>query len=240
MPLLSGRRIEFGFLLALCFFLPLYEAPKNLAWLGYVVAWIWKRARTRDVGGPWDPWDTLFAAWIASVFVVAAFAGRHANEWRAALDVLRYGAVLWMLKRSRLTVRETLAVLGTLAASALLGLGIGTWEVWSGAHQRLELNSVGHVNHTAIYLAIVLGLCASWLFAGSHPLAAGGATVLVYAGLFATASRGALAAGILALCVLAAAWWRRSRWPALEVALLLAATTLAALLGNTGLVEKQK
>ena len=86
-----GRRAELAALVALCIFLPLYEAPKNLAWAAYVLIWLANRLRTRDFGGAWGTWDTLIALWIASVFVVAPFAAVHRDEWRAALDVLRYG-----------------------------------------------------------------------------------------------------------------------------------------------------
>ena len=37
----------------------------------------------------------------------------------------------------------------------------------------LQLYSVGHVNHTAIYLAIMLGALRGWLFARWRTLAAG-------------------------------------------------------------------
>ena len=44
-----SRRLEIGLLLALCIFLPLYEAPKNLAWLAYALVWSANRVRERDV-----------------------------------------------------------------------------------------------------------------------------------------------------------------------------------------------
>jgi hypothetical protein len=59
-----SRRLEVGALVALCFFLPLYEAPKSIFWILYVVVWVANRARSRDLGGPWDVWDTLIAAWM--------------------------------------------------------------------------------------------------------------------------------------------------------------------------------
>jgi hypothetical protein len=51
MPVAFGRRAELGALVALCFFLPLYEAPKNLAWLAYALLWLANRWRARDFGG---------------------------------------------------------------------------------------------------------------------------------------------------------------------------------------------
>ena len=87
-------------LAVLMFFLPLLEAPKNLAWLAFVLIWIANRIRARECGGRWDLWDTLILAWIASAYVVAAFAGLHRSEWGGANDLLKYGLVLWLVKRS--------------------------------------------------------------------------------------------------------------------------------------------
>src|SRR5260221_7611823 len=64
-----SRRLEIGALVVLCFFLPLYEAPKNIFCALYIVVWIVNRFRERDFGGRWDAWDGLIAAWIASGFV---------------------------------------------------------------------------------------------------------------------------------------------------------------------------
>ena len=46
--------VETGLLIALCFFLPLLEAPKNILWLAYVICWLVNRIRARDFGGRWD------------------------------------------------------------------------------------------------------------------------------------------------------------------------------------------
>ena len=40
--------VEFVLLALLCAFLPLLEAPKNVAWLAYVAAWVVNRARDRS------------------------------------------------------------------------------------------------------------------------------------------------------------------------------------------------
>src|SRR5258705_10054736 len=80
---------EFFWLLGLVFFLPLFEAPKNICLAAYLLTWLYNRARARDWGGPWDRWDGLIGVWIVSAYVVAAFAGVHHEEWKEANDVLR-------------------------------------------------------------------------------------------------------------------------------------------------------
>jgi O-antigen ligase len=238
MTLPMSRRLEIGLLLALCIFLPLYEAPKNLAWLAYALVWLANRVRGRDFGGRWDLWDTLILAWLASGFIVAPFAALHGSEWRAPFDIVRNAGVLWMVKRSRLTERETRALLAALVVSVLAGLAMAYAQLWSGATGRLELNSVGHVNHTAIYLAIMLGLCAAWLFVGRQRIVAGAGTLLLLVSLFVAASRSGVLAGLLTLAVLALAWWPRSRLPAALVAAVLVATGLLGVLGGAEVFEK--
>jgi O-antigen ligase len=217
--------VETGLLLGLCFFLPLLEAPKNILWVAYVVCWLVNRLRTRDFpgawGGRWDLWDTLIALWIASGFVVAAFAGLHGNEWRGTIDIVKYGAVLWLVKRAGYGAAEIRMVLGTLVASTVIGLVVGHWRMLTGAAKSgtLQLWSVGHVNHTAVYLAIMLALCAVWLFARWHdwraPKRALGLAVAAFVlySLVVTASRGAVGVGMLMVVILSIAWWPRARAP---------------------------
>jgi O-antigen ligase len=234
-----SRRIEIGLLLALCVVLPLYEAPKNLAWAAYIVVWLANRVRARDFGGRWDMWDTLIATWVLSAFAIAPFAALHGGEWRAPLDVLRNGAVLWMVKRSRLSEREARSVTAALIVSMLVGLVIGLAQLWRGATGRLELNSVGHVNHTVVYLAIMFGMCASWLFLGRQFLLAGSITLFVLVTIFVAASRSGVGAALLTMAVLAFAWWPRARFPAAIAAVVLAASAFLAMLGGAEVFQKQ-
>lgn len=237
---------EIGLLLALCFFLPLLEAPKNLLWLAYLVTWVVNRARSGDWGGRWDLWDTLIAAWIASGFLVAAFAGLDGQQWRGAGDLLRYGSVLWLVKRAGYAPRELRWVLGALVASTVIGLAIGYGRIWSGIGKsgNLQLHSVGHVNHTAIYIAIMLGVCASWMFArwkawrvGTRAVALA-VSALVLVSLLVTASRGAIGIGLVMLGVLAAALWPRWRAPAVIAGVIVALVVAIAVFGGAEVVQK--
>jgi len=234
-----SRRVEIGLLLALCIALPLYEAPKSIAWLAYVLVWLANRVRARDFGGRWDTWDTLIVAWMVSGFVIAPFAALHGGEWRAPLDVVRNGAVLWMVKRSRLSEREGRAVLGALVASVVIGIVMGLAQLWSGTSGRLELNSVGHVNHTVVYLAIMLGVCAAWLFLGRQRAIAGAISFFVLVAVFVAASRSGVVAALAVLGALAVAWWPRSRIPAVIAAAVIIASAALAAVGGAEVFEKQ-
>ena len=218
--------VEFFWLLGLVFFLPLFEAPKNLCWLGYALTWLYNRIRAREWGGSWDRWDGLIAAWIASGYVVAAFAGIHNEEWKEANDILRYGSILWLVRRSRYDERSLLWILGIVVASTLITLFWGYWRVYvARTHDTLELHSVGHVNHSATYLAIVLGLALSASIAYWSRIRFIGRTALVISvmalivSVFVTESRAAAGAVVLFVVVLAVALGARGRVQACKGAL---------------------
>jgi O-antigen ligase len=212
---------ETGVLLAFCIFLPLVEFWKNVAWLAYVLAWLVNRVRAGSIGGAWRWWDTLVLVWAGSAYLSAAFAGLEGNAWAKTGDVATHAVLLWLVMRAGYSEREIGWALGALVASTLLGLVYGYWRIWSGAGKSgtLQLHSVGHVNHTAIYLAIMLGVCVSWLFARWRGWPAGGraaalaVTLFVLVSLMTTASRGAVGVGMLLVLLLAAAWWPRWRAP---------------------------
>jgi len=153
---------------AFAFVLPQFEAPKNVLWIVYVALWVANRWRARDFGGRWDGWDSLFAVWIASAYLSATFAGLHDKEWKSAFDVARYGIILCLMRRSRYdenTLRRILAclVLGTLAALVYGYYGLLFVPRADGQPRNLGLNSVGHVNHSAIYLAIAFAAALAWV-----------------------------------------------------------------------------
>jgi len=239
--------VEVGLLVALAFFLPLLEAPKNLAWLGFAAAWLWNRFSARDLGGRWDLWDTLIAAWIASAYLVAAFAPIPYQEWKGANDVLRYASILWMVKRGGYGPAAIGLVLYALLVSTLASLALGWWRHLTVPWTTLQLKSVGHVNHSAIYLAILFGLASAWLFANwkawnaARRAAALTIWVLLLASLVTMASRGAVAAAFALVLVLAVAWWPRWRAPLIAgFAAMVAAFALAVAMDAEMIVKHQR
>jgi O-antigen ligase len=244
--LLPGRLelrypVEFFWLLALVFFLPLFEAPKNICWLAYLLTWMYNRGRTRDWGGPWDRWDGLIALWIASAYLVAAFAGVHHDEWGEANDVVRYVSVLWTLKRSRYGERALLCILGVVVAATLVTLVWGYWRlVVAKTDETLVLNSVGHVNHSAVYMDMAFGVALSvtlsyWDRLNAAVRAALGLGVIaLLVSVFVTDSRAAAGAAVLFAFALVAALGIRQRIntrKALLIAVLVIVSVVAALPG---------
>ena len=247
--------VEVFALLALAFVLPLVEAPKSFFLGLYAISWIAYRVRDRDWGGRWDAWDTLFALWLGSGVAVAAFSGIKYQEWSGTSDLVRYVLLAWLVKRGGYNDRTWVAVLVAVVAGTACTLAVGYW-VWFLKHLSVheanpqfslfdvlfryrsgipvELKSVGHVNHSAIYLAIVTGVAtglamAFWSRLGRTPRVFATIVILVFvAAVIHMASRGALLAMAVAAIVLSAAWWPRSRVPALAMAAAIASLTIAA------------
>lgn len=241
--------VEFALLLALLFFLPLREAPKNLFWLAYVVTWLVNRIRSGEWGGRWDGWDSLIVAWLASGYLAAAFAGirtPEANEWWAVNDLVRYTSLLFCIRRARYSEQQCVAILTMLLGSCVIGTleGIWHWRV-TGKRKWIELVSVGHVNHSAIYIAICMGVGAGLLIAKdivrsrSNQALIGTFVFFLLASLFAGESRAAVLAAVLLLLVIVVLGTRRRKagvvvWIAMAVLIV-----ASALLGGTRSIDRQ-
>lgn len=246
-PRSAAHAFEIACLIGLALMLPILEAPKNVLWFAWMVTWFVERARRRDFGGPWTGWDTLIAVWIASGFVVAAFAGVRSSEWGGATDLLRYGSILWLVTRARYRTAELVVVLLAVIVATLVGLVYGWWQ-WGVTHARgfIELKSVGHVNHSSIYVAIVFGAATSAVLAYWRGWSAQRRVVMValvgaLAGsLVAMESRGAIGVAVVLAVVLGLAWGRRSKALAAATVGLVVLGIVTVLVVRPEVVRKQE
>jgi O-antigen ligase len=239
--------VESGLLIAFSFFLPLLEFWKNLALVAYFVAWLVNRFRAREFGGAWGAADSLVLVWIGCAYVAAAYAGLQGVAWAKTGDLALTGLLFWMVLRAGYGERELRWILAALIVSTVVGLIVGYALWWGSGGKRsyLQLHSVGHVNHSAIYLAIVTGLSASWAFArwrawsGRQRVVGAAAFLLMIASLVAMTSRAAVGVGFVLLILLGVAWLPRWRAPFITLILLSALTAVSAVVLDTRLVEKQ-
>jgi O-antigen ligase len=244
-PASTRYPIEFALLALLVLFLPAFEAPKNIFWVAYAVAWIVNRIKNGDFGGKWRTWDTLIVVWIASGYIVAAFAGLHHNEWLEANDILRYGSIFWLVMRGRYDAMQLRWLLGAVILSTLLALALGFWHFYV-AHIKdsLQLHSVGHVNHSAIYLAMVYGaglfmVIAFWREWSTKirtlALSALGAIGIA---LFLSESQAAVGTMLMLTLTAGVLWRRASRGAFFLLFAATVATVAIAYMGHVGVVKK--
>ncbi len=245
-PIDNALRIrwEIGLLAALAFVIPLFEASKNILWFGYLALWLFNRIRDKDFGGTWNRWDTLFLIVIVSPFIGSLFAGIRANEWGGARDVARYGLLGWALSRTRYDEPAWRRIAVMAVAGVLAGLLLAWWALYAGKKVELELHSVGHVNHSAAYLVITLGVVLAMLFGRWRESKSGEklSKVLVIgvlgAAIVYTASRIAVGVAALLLFGSAALFIRRSCKPLLVVLLIFAVGAVIAKFEPPQVIQK--
>ena len=155
-------RLKSGLLWILVFFLftlPLVEAPKNLAAVLYVLVWAAYALRTRDIGGRWNRYDTAFAAMLGSAAVssAAGYVGDIAGVFRVVF-------LSWLISRSPLDERDFRVLAAAACVGLLLAIPPGAVPFLLGRQQFLELPSVGHVNQSALYMAILAAAASGWWF----------------------------------------------------------------------------
>ncbi|MDO8960058.1 MAG: O-antigen ligase family protein [Rhodocyclaceae bacterium] len=145
-------------LMGMLFFLPLLEASKNLLWLAFALLWMGRAAFTQaGWGGHWQHGrDLPFVLLLTAATLACLLASPFPHNWGEVGDVLRYTLFGWLLARSRITDKQLLVILIALLIGTLVAAVQGWWY-WkiTGEKNLFELHSVGHTNHSAIYLTMV-------------------------------------------------------------------------------------
>jgi O-antigen ligase len=244
---ISGRSLEMWLLLLFVATVPALEAPKNVFGLTYLLIWVLNRARQRHWGGSLDLWDLVILMWISSGLISTAFGGLPGGELSDAVDPLRSGLILLAAKRGGYTTRFLIWILIVALASAIASLAVALGQLFV-LHQiaSLELHSVGHINHTAIYLSISLAIAAAFALSywNSMNVMLRGISVtsiaILFSGTLLTVSRGAIAAAIGALILLGIFFTRKYARPGLRVWVICAVLAAVGVMSNETLIKKQK
>jgi O-antigen ligase len=212
----AGQRLHMALWLLLCLFvfsLPVMEATKNLAAAGFLLLWTLRAAITRDLGGRWDHFDTALALMLVSAVLSASFGG-HADALSGTVRVLALG---WLVKRTAWRRREQATVLAAACLGLFGGVVAGAIPFLQGAKPFFELASVGHVNQSGLYIAILACAALGWALQPvrwglAMRLATVGAALLFAATLVVTASRAALLAyAVFVLALLVRLAWHRGK-----------------------------
>ncbi len=155
--------LELTFLSLFLVFLPSLEALKNIFLAGYLITALYRQSQLPQ--SKWSIWDWVFLSLIVSPFLSALFpfmAG--GTEWNGFKGMLLWITFGWTLFRTDYNEPEKkylfiFAILMTLPP-LLWGL---TQLYILFIKDSLQLHSVGHVNHSAIYLCLITGAGLSLL-----------------------------------------------------------------------------
>jgi O-antigen ligase len=155
--------LELTFLSLFLTFLPSLEAPKNIFLAGYLITALYRQSQLPP--SKWSIWDWVFLSLIFSSLLSALFPFvSGGSEWKGYRGMLLWIAFGWTLYRSEYNEKEKkyLFVLAILMTLPPLIWGL-TQSLVLHTKDSLQLHSVGHVNHSAIYLCMMAGASLSLL-----------------------------------------------------------------------------
>jgi len=154
--------LELSFLSLFLVFLPSFEAPKNIFLAGYLVVALYRQSQPSL---KWGMWDWIFLSLIVSSFLSALFPGLAGfNEWKGFRGMLLWVTFGWTIFRADYDLNEKKYLFIFAILMTLPPLVWGLMEsLVLHTKDALQLHSVGHVNHSAIYLCIMAGSACSFL-----------------------------------------------------------------------------
>ncbi len=193
-------------LLALTFLcLPLFEAPKNIFSILFLLVWVVQAVRFRSVGSPpnfsYLILGLAFVLWVAPIF----------SDYKATISPLNSAPrwtliALFVVAVGQLTYSKKYLL---ILWAALMGGGVfavieSLW-VWKLAgNEYPEFRSVGHVNHSSMYTLIPLAAGLGALYAREKWLQMLGLVVIASSLAFLPPSR-SLVGGVAITALLIAA-----------------------------------
>ena len=160
--------IRFLLLAAMLVFLPGVEALKNIFAFLFVLSWVLISKKNNNWGGKWQLIDSIFLLWIlADIFVSINAVITHQLSGSNFRDIIRFVLIAWVLSRIYFPKDKLieLALISVIATVVTLG-----YSYYSTGGILKELHSVGHINHTAIFLVIAYSISLSLFLFDFHNL----------------------------------------------------------------------
>ncbi len=160
--------LELAFLSLFLAFLPSLEAPKNIFLAGYLITALYRQSQLPS--SKLNVWDWVFLSLIASSFLSAlspfVVGG---SEWKGFRGMLLWITFGWTLFRAdyNFNERKYLFIFAIIMTLPPLIWGL-TESLVLHTKDALQLHSVGHVNHSAIYLCMIAGAGLSLLISQLH------------------------------------------------------------------------
>jgi len=201
--------IEITFLILMIWSLPSLEAPKNIFLVLFLIAGFIRQLATKTLY-TWNFWDWIFFGFIGGALLSSSFAGLSGGkEWGGFRMLLTYTCTGWLIYRAKYSEKQVSQIAWVIILSALLALAWGLiQQVYLHKKISLELHSVGHVNHSALYLSVIFGAALSGMItywnqtSKKMKLVFMVLTTIFFFGLIISQSRIAFGIGIITTLVL--------------------------------------
>jgi O-antigen ligase len=233
--------------------LPSLEAPKNIFLVGYLITRIISEVIQFKQGiKQWKNWDYLFLIIIFTAFLSTVFAGFSGlEEWKGYKVFLTAILTGWFLSRAHYSQNQFSMIFKLIILSTIPPLAFGLYEYQIiNSRATLEIHSVGHSNHSAIYLVMIFGASLAWFFNQTISKKKVGLdnllkfalyflSLIFFISLILGLSRGALGVAILISIILIYLIAKNIKIKILSVLSILCILITAFLL-NTSIVQKQR
>jgi len=237
--------LELTLLFLMILSLPSLEAPKNIFLVLFVVTAIIRQVKTKSLM-IWGYWDWMFLAIVTTAFLSTIFAGlAPGDEWKGFRVLLTFISVGWLISRSKYSSKQLGWIFFITVLSTLPPLCWGLFQyLILHTKSSLQLHSVGHVNHSAIYLTMIFGATFGLLLSflkNSNTIKKNSLillTIIFYVALLLGASRAAVGIAITLTILFSLIFVKNLRERLLLISLL-TILTLPTFFLSSGVMERQ-
>jgi O-antigen ligase len=200
----------------------------------------------------WSRWDTLFLTIVFTALLSTLFAGMpHLLEWKGYSVLMTAILSGWFLSRAQYSQENYQGLFKLIILGAIPPLLWGLYQ-YLIIHTKpaLQLHSVGHVNHSAIYLVMIFGASLGWFlshlslnkfkfkFSNFYVLASGILSLIFFVGLIIGQSRAAFGVGII-LGLLVTYFLGKNTKIKIAGMISIISIVILSIILQTGVVEKQ-
>jgi O-antigen ligase len=233
--------------------LPSLEAPKNIFLVGYLLTRLTTEIIQLHKGMKlWSRWDTLFLTIVFTALLSTLFAGMpHLEEWKGYSVLMTAILSGWFLSRAQYSRENYQGLFKLIILGAIPPLLWGLYQyLIIHTKPNLQLHSVGHVNHSAIYLVVIFGASLGWFlsylnlnkvkfkFSNFYVFALGILSLIFFVSLIISQSRAAFGVGILLSLLVIYFLGKNTKIRTIGVISIISIVILSIVL-QTGVVEKQ-
>ena len=231
--------------------LPSLEAPKNIFLIGYLITRITSEIIQFKQGiSQWKSWDFLFLTIIFTAFLSTIFSGFSGlEEWKGFKVFLTAILTGWFLSRAHYSQNQYRIIFFLTVLAIIPPLLWGLYEyLVIHSKKSLEIHSVGHVNHSAIYLTMIFGATLGWFISQFNfkkknettqlkTILIGILSFILFISLIIGQSRGAFGIAILlGVCLLFLAKSMKVRIISMAIMMLI---IISSILLESGIIQKQ-
>ncbi|MGH1460817.1 MAG: O-antigen ligase family protein [Neptuniibacter sp.] len=200
--------------LGLLVFMPLLEAPKNIFAFSLLIMGIIALVTHRR---PLQPIQKIYLLWLAVAGIVTVHTvvsyGYSGEGFRDIFRSLSLGLIITLFYFIRLNEMQLLMAI-LLGASASLAWGI--YDLYINAVPVVEMHSLGHPNHSAIYLQLCICIGLPYLFFARSTiwskLVIAALLGFMALGILMMQSRAVIAAMVIIICLAFVAAVLARRW----------------------------